>query len=248
MASLQQSALEENQYEIDLPLVDISQFPQDFNFDGQRLIDHALVATVREACKEWGFFQLVNHGIPQDLLQDIQTVSRELLSMPTEAKDRATNSNPSQSYFRSPGVPTPYETLCFPYSLDKDSVEETCTKIWPQQGNKKFCETIGRYSLIVSDLAEKIIKIIIASLCLDVNTIYESDFHRCNSNFRINHYSSHGKSIGEEALLPHADVGCITILYQDEMGGLQIRSPQRTWYSVKPQSHSFIVNVGDSLK
>ncbi|KAH9325194.1 hypothetical protein KI387_005372, partial [Taxus chinensis] len=109
-------------------------------------------------------------------------------------------------------------------------------------------ETIGRYSLLLADLAEKIMKIIIASLGLDVNTIYESDFQTCNSTLRINHYSSHGKSIGEEALLPHADVGCITILYQDEMGGLEIRSPQRKWFSVKPQSHSFIVNVGDSLK
>ncbi|GLJ41168.1 hypothetical protein SUGI_0852400 [Cryptomeria japonica] len=38
------------------------------------------------------------------------------------------------------------------------------------------------------------------------------------------------------------------ILYQDDVGGLQIRSKEGKWFNVKPLSHSFVINLGDSLK
>ncbi|KAH9325440.1 hypothetical protein KI387_005618, partial [Taxus chinensis] len=54
--------------------------------------------------------------------------------------------------------------------------------------------------------------------------------------------------IGDEALASHADPGCLTILYNDEMEGLEIRSKQGKWFNVRPAPDSFIVNLGDSMK
>ncbi|KAH9325068.1 hypothetical protein KI387_005246, partial [Taxus chinensis] len=109
-------------------------------------------------------------------------------------------------------------------------------------------ETIAKYSLSINDLVLKIMKLILASLNLDVETFYESDFKKCEAYLRINGYSSHGKSIGEVALGSHADLGLVTILCQDEKGGLQIRSKEGKWLSIKPTSNSLVVNLGDSLK
>ncbi|KAH9307755.1 hypothetical protein KI387_035666, partial [Taxus chinensis] len=109
-------------------------------------------------------------------------------------------------------------------------------------------ETIRTYILCMEELARKISKIIIASLGLHVETFYHSDFEKCKTTLRINHYNSKGKSIEEEILFPHTDLSCITILYQDNSGGLQIRSNEGEWLNVKPVSNSLVVNLGDSLK
>lgn len=102
--------------------------------------------------------------------------------------------------------------------------------------------------MFVADMAGKLIKLIIASLGLDVETFYKSDFENCKSYMRIVHYPSEAKSADKVRLLSHADMGCMTILYQDNCGGLQILSKEGNWYNVKPQSDSLIINLGDSLK
>ncbi|KAH9325186.1 hypothetical protein KI387_005364, partial [Taxus chinensis] len=102
-------------------------------------------------------------------------------------------------------------------------------------------ETVGKYSSSATDLASKIMKVILATLNLDVETF-------CKAYLRINGYSSDGKSIGEEALVSHADRGCLTILLGDGKEGLEIRSKEGKWFSVKPVSDTLVVNVGDSLK
>ncbi|KAH9325098.1 hypothetical protein KI387_005276, partial [Taxus chinensis] len=229
--------------EIDLPLIDISQFAG-VESEGDGFQYHPEVAKVREACKEWGFFRVVNHGIPPDLLQKVESVSRDLLSMPVEVKDRVTTSNPLQSYARSPDQ----DFFCLEDMPNPDLLQKLAQKIWPEEGNPEFCEAIGRYSSLLSDLAAKITKIIIASLGLDANKFYKSDFEKCQATLHIHGYSSHAKCTGDEALQSHSDAGGVTILYNDETEGLQVRSKQGKWFNVNPKPGSFIVNLGDCFK
>ncbi|GLJ41138.1 hypothetical protein SUGI_0852080 [Cryptomeria japonica] len=239
------SPLEPTLPEVDLPVIDISEFPE--HFDGEDLSQlqyHPVLAKLRNACKEWGFFQVVNHGIPVDLLEMAENVCRDLLAVPTEVKERVlTTGNVLKTYYRGPNL----EGFRLPGSTNQASVEKLRVTIYPE-GNPIFCQTIVAYSLSVSNLANRITKIILASLGLDANAFYHSYFEKCSSVLRINGYSSGKISIGEEALLPHTDFNCLTILYQDDVGGLQIRSQEGEWLNIKPLSHSFVVNVGDSLK
>ncbi|KAH9288977.1 hypothetical protein KI387_033094, partial [Taxus chinensis] len=109
-------------------------------------------------------------------------------------------------------------------------------------------EAIGKLSLLLSDLGTKIIKSILASLGLDATKFYQSDFEQCKANLHINGYSSHGKCMGDVVLPCHADVECLTILYNDENTGLQVRSKKGNWFNIKSQPDSFIVNIGDCLQ
>ncbi|GLJ41193.1 hypothetical protein SUGI_0852740 [Cryptomeria japonica] len=122
--------------EADLPVIDISQFPHEI--EGERLQYHPEVVKLGKACEEWGFLRLVKHGVPLDLLQKVLCVSKDLVSMPMEVKDRVTTSNPVESYVRAPGIPTPFETFCFLGMPNPDSILETSRKIWPEDGNSNF--------------------------------------------------------------------------------------------------------------
>ncbi|KAH9288979.1 hypothetical protein KI387_033096, partial [Taxus chinensis] len=109
-------------------------------------------------------------------------------------------------------------------------------------------EAVGKFTLLQSNLATKIIKIILASLGLDASKFYQSDFKKCTAKFHINGYPSHGKRMGDVVLPCHGDVNCMTILYNDENAGLQVRSKEGEWFNVKPQPDSFVVNIGDCLR
>ncbi|KAH9325010.1 hypothetical protein KI387_005188, partial [Taxus chinensis] len=231
------------QDEVDLPIIDISQFS--FESEGlKNLQNHPGVATVREACKEWGFFRIVNTGVPNDIFQKLESVSHELFAMPQEMKDRAITSNPFESYKRPPYKP---ESFFFPTPSDSDSVHAFCNKLWPEKDNLKLCYTIVAYMLCMEDLKRKICIIILASLGLDVETFYHSDFEKGTSIFRIHYHSAEGK-FGEEALLAHTDPHCFSILYQDNGGGLQIESKEGNWVDVKPIPNSLGINIADSLQ
>ena len=43
---------------------------------------------IHSACRDWGFFQLVNHGVPAELLEDLHDASREFFALPAEEKAR----------------------------------------------------------------------------------------------------------------------------------------------------------------
>ncbi|XP_057862858.2 gibberellin 20 oxidase 1-A [Cryptomeria japonica] len=100
----------------------------------------------------------------------------------------------------------------------------------------------------MAELARKVCKIILASLGLDVENFYHFHFERYTAIMRIIHYLSDAKSVEEELLLPHTDIGSFTILYQGNEGGLQMRSKEGEWLNVKPIPNSFVVNLGDSMK
>ncbi|GLJ41141.1 hypothetical protein SUGI_0852120 [Cryptomeria japonica] len=238
------SPLEATVSEVVLPVVDISKFPRDFDAQElNHLLYHPELAKIREACKEWGFFQLVNHGIPIDLLQKAENGSRSLLSMPNEIKDKASSGKPLDTYYRKGN----YESFHLRDSTSPGSFEQMYEKLRPQ-GNPNLCEAMAKYASCVSDLAQKITKAILASLGLDAQVYYHNYFENCRKVMRINGYSLENMSIEEEALLAHTDSGFLTILYQDDVGGLQIRSREGEWFNVKPLSHSFVVNLGDSFK
>ncbi|GLJ41146.1 hypothetical protein SUGI_0852170 [Cryptomeria japonica] len=238
------SPLEATVSEANLPVVDISKFPTDFDAEElNQLQYHPELVKVREACKEWGFFQLVNHGIPVDLVEMADNVSRNLLSMPTEVKDKACSGTSLDTYYRRQN----FETFYVRNATNPGSYEQMCAKMYPEK-NPILCETFSTYALCVSKLAQKITKIILASLGLDSKAFYRYQFEKSAAVLRINGYKPANMSSEEEKILSHTDMGCLTILYQDDVGGLQIRSQEGEWFNIKPLSNAFVINLGDSFK
>jgi isopenicillin N synthase-like dioxygenase len=64
------------------------------------------------------------------------------------------------------------------------------------------------------------------------------------------YYPPQAPDLGKDqfGVAPHTDYGCITLLYQDRSGGLQVRDrSNRSWIDATPIDGTFVVNVGDLL-
>lgn len=114
--------------EVHLPLVDISQFEMELQASPpNELQNHYNVAKVREACKEWGIFRLVNHGITHNLLQTVESASGVLFSLPAETKERAAGSYRESGYAKY----SSNENFIFNDLPHSNSVHEVIQNIWP---------------------------------------------------------------------------------------------------------------------
>eukprot|EP01018_Ginkgo_biloba_P024924 Gb_24086 [translate_table: standard] len=93
-------------------------------------------------------------------------------------------------------------------------------------------------------------KIILCTLGMEMCERYSNEFENCEASVNMNHYSpNHNDSEGEEvSLLAHSDTSCFTILYQDEVGGLQVRESGGEWLGVEPLADSLVFNIGYSLQ
>ena len=49
-------------------------------------------------------------------------------------------------------------------------------------------------------------------------------------------------------MAPHTDYGCLTLLWQDQVGGLEVQTPEGEWVTAHPLEGTLVVNVGDLLK
>lgn len=106
------------------------------------------------------------------------------------------------------------------------------------------------YGSRVTELSKTILRLILTTLGNESDSkYYESEFQHCHGYMRINNYSSPRSSEPEaEGLGMHTDMSCVTIVYQDEIGGLQVRSREGRWMSIAPREGTLVVNVGDMLQ
>lgn len=109
-------------------------------------------------------------------------------------------------------------------------------------------EACEEYAEEVEKLAYKLMELIAMSLGLVPNRFREFFIHN-TSNIRLNHYPPCPYPHLALGLGRHKDTGVLTVLAQDDVGGLQVkRKSDGEWIQVKPIFNSFIINVGDMIQ
>ena len=88
------------------------------------------------------------------------------------------------------------------------------------------------------------------AMALDIeHDFFEARFHEPISVLRMIHYPPRhtATSAEQQGAGAHTDYGCITLLYQDDAGGLQVRARDGEWIDAPPITGSFVVNIGDMM-
>ncbi|KAL6249949.1 hypothetical protein RBB50_002250 [Rhinocladiella similis] len=243
------------------PVIDFSSF-----YRGNGHVKANLVEQVKAACLEKGFFQITGHGISDDLQQAMMEQSKAFFALPLEHKekyDQASHPNRlgyerlrSQN-FEGKTSGDLKEGFFFGRSLPQDHpyVQEGrlhCGQnVYPAEmsDQDRFKTTVTQYHQAMTALAEDILKVI--AMTLDLDKTYFQDF--CNepvSVLRLLHYPPQpvDASEDERGIGAHTDFGTVTILLQDDVGGLQVfDAPTKTWIDVKPTPGALVVNLGSVM-
>lgn len=210
------------------------------------------------ACRECGFFYVVGHGVHESLRGQLIDLSREFFAQPTEAKMRirmALGGRAWRGYFRlgdelTSGRPDQKEGLYF--GEERPAADPLVLAGTPLFGPNLFPAAPVGLRKVIFDYMTELTRLghrLMAGLALSLG-LEESYFaDRCTGEpltlFRIFNYPPSSDSnlwgVGE-----HTDYGLLTILLQDEAGGLEVKSRSR-WVAAPPVPDSFVCNIGDML-
>ncbi|KAG1362644.1 gibberellin 20-oxidase-like protein [Cocos nucifera] len=228
-----------HQTSVQLPTLDIS----------QPLLP-SILSSLSEACREWGFFHVTNHGIPRDLYNRLHALSNQVFNLPVDTKLRIGPSSVINTYTPRFIASPFFESLRVSGPNYLASAKGSGDLIF-EPPNVKFCNILQEYGDKMVDLSQRIMVIVLKCLGDGFETkYYESEFSACHGYLRINNYTPPDDSSLEEVegLGMHTDMSCITILYQDMIGGLQVKSKEGEWMDIMPSEGTLVVNIGDLLQ
>ncbi|KAF8690598.1 hypothetical protein HU200_040966 [Digitaria exilis] len=202
---------------------------------------------LRFACEDWGFFQLVNHGIPEEIITNVRSAIHKFFQLPLEVKNAyAQLPGDIQGYGQS-FVVSENQTLDWAdmFALSTQPPQARDMRYWPSQPHT-FRKSIEEYSSELMKVSHSVVTWIAKTLNVDPKLMedkYVSQF------FRMNYYPP-CMTMAEKVLgfSPHSDGSFITLLLEiNSVEGLQIKK-HNTWIPVKPNPQALIVNVGDYLE
>ncbi|KAK8325024.1 hypothetical protein V6Z11_A11G020800 [Gossypium hirsutum] len=233
------SELEEDS--LKLPVLDLTQ-PDN--------IESSFLSSLLKACQEWGFFYVTNHGIPINLFTKIREFSNHIFSLGSDTKLKLGPSSRLKTY--TPHfIASPYfESLRVSGPDFFDSSKASIDELFGQH-KPEFSEILQEYGNHMMKLSKRIIEIILKSLGTGYEKKFlDSEFGNCHGYMRIVNYTppSNVKENQVEGLGMHTDMSCITIVFQDELGGLQMRSKDGKWLNIHPCKNSLVVNIGDLMQ
>ncbi|XP_031499482.1 gibberellin 2-beta-dioxygenase 8-like isoform X2 [Nymphaea colorata] len=221
--------------ECELPLIDLDQLNT-----GRRERDKC-VRAMAKASSEWGFFQVVNHGISTDLLNRMSGEQAKVFGQPFEKKVKEKLLDFSSETYRW-GAPSATNLQQLSWSEAFHIPLANCSD--PSHPDKSTLRrTINEYAAAVSDLAQQLAQLLTESLGFRTS-YFAQNCGPSSCYLRLNRYPPCPLSSEVFGLISHTDSDFLTILHQDQVGGLQLKKDGK-WITVKPNQKALIVNIGD---
>ena len=246
---------------IEVPLIDLAAW----NAGGAKAAE--LAGRVDEAARNVGFFQVVGHGVAEQVLVDARDAFRGFFARPLEEKLALLPPRPSVNRGYAPprseslayslgssGLPDLFEAFNIgPDTIPDDDVhrlaDESCfaRNIWPEVLG--FRPAVVRYFEAVRDVAHTLTDIFARALGLPDGFFAPYTDHSTDL-LRANHYAlATGETIvpGQFGMGPHTDYGIVTVLLAERVPGLELLDRDDVWRGVIPEDGAFLVNLGDLL-
>ncbi|XAR66645.1 Thebaine 6-O-demethylase [Bertholletia excelsa] len=203
---------------------------------------------LHHACKDWGFFQLINHGVSSSLVEEVKVGIQEFFKLPVEEKKKFKQEagdieGYGQAFVVSEEQKLDWADLFYMVTLPTHLRKPHLFPNLPLP----FRNTIEAYSAELKTLAVKILGFMAKALKMQEGEM-EGLFEEGMQSMRMNYYPPCPQPELAIGLSPHSDGIGLTILLQvNEVEGLQIRK-DGVWIPVMPLPNAFVVNVGDMLE
>nr|KYP57929.1 Gibberellin 20 oxidase 2 [Cajanus cajan] len=208
---------------------------------------------VRNACLKHGFFQVVNHGVDPNLIdaayQQLDSIFKLPIARKLSAKRKPGGvSGYSGAHADRYSSKLPWkETFSFLYahqSISNSQIVDYFVSVLGEDLHytglvyQKYCEAMKELSLVIMEL-------LAISLGVD-REHYRRFFQDGDSIMRCNYYPPCNSANLTLGTGPHTDPTSLTILHQDQVGGLEVFVDNK-WLAVRPRSEALVINIGDTF-
>ncbi|XP_074316676.1 1-aminocyclopropane-1-carboxylate oxidase homolog 1-like [Silene latifolia] len=220
------------------------QFPViDLGYDGKKRVED-VVEEIRQATETWGFFQIVNHGISQTSMEELLEGVTRFHEQPTEEKTRLYTRELKQKVkFYSNG-----DLLVSTAANWRDSIscEFSDGDLNPEELPPVCREAVSSYMKGMLRLREKLAEALSIALGLDKDYLSRIECMG-TANLVCHYYPACPEPHLTLGATKHSDPSFLTILLQDNVGGLQVYY-QEQWVDVLPRPEALVVHVGDLMQ
>ncbi|KAI9107949.1 hypothetical protein K1719_020822 [Acacia pycnantha] len=211
---------------------------------------------VRKACVKHGFFQVTNHGVDPLLIQEAYDEMSSIFGLPVDVKlkaKRKLSSIPGYSGGHADRYSTNLqwkEAYACEYSnqgSDSHIVEQFKSAFGDNlDKHSGYVWRYQRYCDAMKGLSEVIMEVL--AMSLGVERLYFKEYFKNGGGImKCNFYPPCDLSHLTLGSGPHSDPIGVTILHQDQVGGLEV-SIDNKWLSVTPRLEAFDINIGDTFQ
>jgi isopenicillin N synthase-like dioxygenase len=213
-----------------------------------------------EAYSKTGFGYIINHGVDPALRAAVFAASKKFHALPEAAKQAITLDKCHRGYIAIntstdvnsdlAEVTKPNQSASFMMMREDAEVDPdvylTGPNQWPDlEGFREACEA---YVQAMTELGNKLLGLTLDAIGAEDRSILAA-FEKPTIWLRLLHYPPQSPQAPEDLYgsAPHKDFGFLTLLAQDNVGGLQVQTPAGHWVDAPPIEDAFVVNVGDML-
>ncbi|XP_077210058.1 gibberellin 3-beta-dioxygenase 1-like [Tasmannia lanceolata] len=217
------------------------------------LADPHVVNRIGHACETWGVFQVTNHGIPMDLLSDVESQGRRLFMLPTQQKLKAARAPEGIDGYGFARISSFFSKRMWSegFTIFGSPIEHA-QKLWPHD-NKQFCDVMEEYEKEMKKLVRWLMWLLLAYLGITKEDVKwagpKGEFESTSAVLQLNSYPACPDPKRAMGLAEHTDSPLLTILYQSSISGLQVlrEGGVPRWVTVPPLPGALVVNIGDLL-
>ena len=238
----------------EIPVIDVGPL-----LSADRENQHAVALALLKASSEVGFFYVSNHGVAAETIAVADKAARDFFARPLEEKLAVAINRHHHGFLRR-GEAKMYDTAradlkeSFVWGLETeegDPERESNLFLGPNRWPSDMPalrNALYPYYLSMTECAKRLARAFALSLD-QPEDFFVGSCRKPISRSAIIYYPPQPPDLGHEqfGVAPHTDYGCMTLLWQDEIGGLEVQGLDGEWVTAHPLPGTLVVNIGDLL-
>ncbi|XP_074294619.1 feruloyl CoA ortho-hydroxylase F6H1-3-like isoform X2 [Silene latifolia] len=206
-----------------------------------------LEKSVCEAAEKWGFFQIVNHGVPLEVLEEVKAATYRFFEQPVEEKSKYMKGKLSKNVtYGSSFAPEMEKALEWKDKLRLSFVsQEEANSLWPTACRNEALKFLNS----TQHITQRLMEILMRGLGINEIDKRKTSLLMGAKTINFNFYPKCPNPDLTFGVSRHSDISTLTILLQEDISGLYARSLDgESWTDIPPVKGALVINVGDALQ
>eukprot|EP00262_Sarcandra_glabra_P020763 TRINITY_DN841_c0_g1_i1.p1 TRINITY_DN841_c0_g1~~TRINITY_DN841_c0_g1_i1.p1 ORF type:complete len:341 (+),score=68.12 TRINITY_DN841_c0_g1_i1:127-1023(+) len=199
---------------------------------------------IKDACENWGFFELVDHAITPELMDKVEKMTKEHYRKCMEQRFKESMATKALEGAESDVKDMDWESTFYLRHLPESNMAEI------PDLDDDYRKTMKEFVVELEKMAEQILDLFCENLGLEKGYLKKAFCGAKGPTFgtKVSNYPPCPRPELIKGLRAHTDAGGLILLFQDDrVSGLQLLKDGQ-WVDVPPMRHSIVINLGDQLE